>query len=110
MGRPKLLDPRGGLTVDVVHNALALVLDPYPAQPGAVLRVLTELELSLVYDWAIREHLAAADNGNKRRPRPWIVKAIEREVCRECGQPMLPWNETKRPNEYDHARGCPNGR
>ena len=29
------------------------------------------------------------------------------ELCPECGQPMLPPGEVKRPNEYDHARGCP---
>jgi hypothetical protein len=27
--------------------------------------------------------------------------------CRECGQPMLPKGRTKKPNEYDHASGCP---
>ena len=29
------------------------------------------------------------------------------KLCDECGQPMLPPGVTKRPNEYDHARGCP---
>lgn len=29
--------------------------------------------------------------------------------CADCGQPMLPLGETKRPNEYDHASGCPAG-
>ena len=29
------------------------------------------------------------------------------EACPECDQPMLPAGEVKRPNEYDHARGCP---
>lgn len=28
-------------------------------------------------------------------------------ACTDCGQPMLPPGEVKRPNEYDHARGCP---
>lgn len=28
-------------------------------------------------------------------------------VCKGCGQPMLPPGEVKRPNEYDHATGCP---
>jgi predicted amidophosphoribosyltransferase len=28
-------------------------------------------------------------------------------VCPECDQPMLPPGEVKRPNEYDHASGCP---
>ena len=27
--------------------------------------------------------------------------------CKECGQPMLPKGAKKRPNEYDHAQGCP---
>jgi hypothetical protein len=29
--------------------------------------------------------------------------------CPECDQPMLPAGEAKRPNEYDHASGCPRG-
>lgn len=32
--------------------------------------------------------------------RPW-------ELCPDCEQPMLPAGVTKRPNEYDHASGCP---
>lgn len=28
-------------------------------------------------------------------------------LCPGCGQPMLPKGVTKRPNEYDHAHGCP---
>ena len=27
--------------------------------------------------------------------------------CRYCGQPMLPPGVEKKPNEYDHAQGCP---
>ncbi len=27
--------------------------------------------------------------------------------CKDCGQPMLPKGAVKRPNEYDHAQGCP---
>ena len=27
--------------------------------------------------------------------------------CPDCGQPMLPPGKAKRPNEYDHASGCP---
>jgi hypothetical protein len=26
--------------------------------------------------------------------------------CKGCGQPMLPRGAIKKPNEYDHARGC----
>lgn len=29
--------------------------------------------------------------------------------CADCGQPTLPPGEKKRPNEYDHASGCPSG-
>ncbi len=28
-------------------------------------------------------------------------------LCEHCGQPMLPEGEVKKPNEYDHAHGCP---
>jgi hypothetical protein len=30
--------------------------------------------------------------------------------CLHCGQPMRPPGVPKRPNEYDHAQGCPYGR
>lgn len=30
--------------------------------------------------------------------------------CKECGQPMLPKGAKKKPDEYDHAQGCPNDR
>lgn len=36
-----------------------------------------------------------------------IEELIAAGKCPECGQPMLPTGEAKRPNEYDHARGCP---
>lgn len=29
------------------------------------------------------------------------------QLCEFCGQPMLPKGVKKRPNEYDHAQGCP---
>lgn len=31
----------------------------------------------------------------------------ECKTCRLCGQPMKPKGVRKRPNEYDHAQGCP---
>ncbi len=31
------------------------------------------------------------------------------DLCEECGQLMLPVGMKKRPNQYDHASGCPNG-
>ena len=27
--------------------------------------------------------------------------------CRGCGQPMLPKGRKKKPDEFDHAQGCP---
>lgn len=32
------------------------------------------------------------------------------KLCKFCGQPMKPKNVRKRPNEYDHAQGCPYAR
>ena len=29
------------------------------------------------------------------------------KLCPDCGQPMLPKGTKKKPNEYDHASGCP---
>jgi hypothetical protein len=29
------------------------------------------------------------------------------KLCKDCGQPMLPKGAVKKPNEYDHAQGCP---
>lgn len=41
-------------------------------------------------------------------PRPPLVANVRR--CHLCGQPMLPEGVRKRPNEYDHAQGCPYSR
>ncbi len=32
------------------------------------------------------------------------------KLCRFCGQPMRPKGIKKRPDEYDHAQGCPYSR
>ena len=32
------------------------------------------------------------------------------KLCKLCGQPMKPKGAKKKPNEYDHARGCPYSR
>lgn len=32
------------------------------------------------------------------------------KLCPHCDQPMKPKGVKKRPGEYDHAQGCPNGR
>ena len=36
------------------------------------------------------------------------TKPIDK-LCPGCDQPMLPKGVKKRPNEYDHAQGCPYG-
>jgi hypothetical protein len=37
-----------------------------------------------------------------------LVKATKTPTkCPGCDQPMLPVGMEKKPNEYDHARGCP---
>ena len=42
------------------------------------------------------------------REKPGGAKrATKAKDCPDCGQPMLPAGEVKRPNEYDHASGCP---
>lgn len=35
------------------------------------------------------------------------INGVECKLCRFCGQPMKPKGVRKKPNEYDHARGCP---
>jgi hypothetical protein len=29
------------------------------------------------------------------------------QLCKSCGQPMKPKGVKKRPDEFDHAQGCP---
>jgi hypothetical protein len=46
--------------------------------PEDVSREWTKYELLIAYDWAIREHLRAADNKLVRsRPKPWFIKCAE---------------------------------
>jgi hypothetical protein len=55
------------LTPTAVHDALLLTDRPPPIE---TVRTWSKYELLLAYDWAIREHLAAADNPMRRRQRP----------------------------------------
>lgn len=65
------MDPGREFTLDVVVDTVGLVdRNPYDR---AVLEKLSPLELRLVYDWAIREHLAAAGNRVRRRARPFCL-------------------------------------
>lgn len=72
--RPDLLQPRGPYTPDLVHNMLALVGVDIPAED---LKPLAPLELALAFDWASREHLRAADNLTRSRPRPHVLTILE---------------------------------
>lgn len=70
MKRIAFLQPRGKLRPDLVHDALLLVgLDvPVPS-----MEKWTDIELLMVYDWAMREHLSAADSACRRRKKPALI-------------------------------------
>jgi hypothetical protein len=36
-------------------------------------------------------------------------RPVKYKLCELCGQPMKPKGVKKKPNEFDHASGCPNG-
>jgi hypothetical protein len=47
------------------------------------------------------------------QPYPWLTRRpITRKgykLCRQCGQPVLKkGQQRKHPDDYRHARGCPN--
>lgn len=71
--RISLLDPEGDLTPDLVSDSL-LLLEARDHRTAAQLRSLSALELHLIYDWAMREHIAAAGNQVLRRPRPHLLE------------------------------------
>lgn len=35
------------------------------------------------------------------------MTATNYKLCRYCGQPIKPKGVKKKPDEYDHAQGCP---
>lgn len=70
-----LMEPAGDLTPDLVADAL-LLLDSSNHLSAAQLAPLTPIELQLVYDWAMREMLAASDNRVRRRPRPHALTLL----------------------------------
>ena len=75
--RIKLYEPRGELNADLVFDVLGLVLKLHDVPDVRLLRRLTVMELGIVYDWAIREHLHASDNVQvRRRERPFLIAAL----------------------------------
>lgn len=42
-------------------------------------------------------------------PQSFGEQDVGERLCPDCGQPMLPPGAIKKPNEYDHASGCPRG-
>lgn len=53
---------------------------------------------------------AEPQHGQERRRTLKLLPQLKFKSgkCPECDQPMLPKGVQKRPNEYDHASGCPN--
>jgi hypothetical protein len=75
--RLTLLEPRGKLDPFLMEDVLLLVLPPEKAPTFEAIKTWTPNEMSLAYDWAIREHLAAGDNPVRRRPRPSFIARAE---------------------------------
>jgi hypothetical protein len=89
--RPDLLQPEGSYTPDLVHNVLRLVDVNVPA---TILGPLSSIELALVFDWAMREHLAAADTLTRRRPRPYVLSLLENRARRNRTSKQPARNQT----------------
>ena len=70
-------EPQAELTPELAHNVLELVkaeLD-HPLPSVEEMGSYTWLELVMVYDWAMREHLRASDHHEIRaRPVPSILR------------------------------------
>jgi hypothetical protein len=82
--RPDLLQPEGPYTPELVHNMLTLVGVNVSARD---LQPLAPLELALAFDWASREHLSAADNLTRRRPRPHVISILDTRNRRRARRP-----------------------
>ncbi len=78
--RITFLEPKGALTPRLVLDTLGLVGE-YPPPIDAI-KLWTNLELLIAYDWAMRTHLRAADNHFRLRPKPWFVTKAEAEISR----------------------------
>lgn len=70
--RPELLEPKGELNPELLSDVLLLVGVEAPLE---AIGQWTKLEMILVYDWAIREHVHASGGQFRRRSRPSLVLA-----------------------------------
>lgn len=82
-----MLEPEGDLTSDVAADALRL-LDPAEHEDADRLKLLTSIELHLVYDWAMREHLHASGDRVRRREKPAALTLLRRvaELSRQIDE------------------------
>lgn len=76
--RPDLWEPEGELTPELVADAICLVTEVSKLKFLLWnIRLWTEMERRVVFDWAMREHLAASDHRVKRRDKPYLVALTE---------------------------------
>ena len=81
MPRPRFLEPAGGYTPDVIESVLLLVNEKVPHH---LIAGWSPMERMMVFDWAMREHLNAADSQIWRRPKPAIIE-LSREIYYGAG-------------------------
>ena len=75
--RVKMMEPSGELTADLVRDVLSLVLAASEVPDLRLITRCTKMELGILYDWAIREHLHASDNVQiRRRSRPFLIEVL----------------------------------
>lgn len=85
--RIKLYEPAGELTPSLVRDVLGLVDTVTP--PLELLAAITTMELGILYDWAIREHLHASDNVLvRRRERPYLIHALNLQAQRTAASDL----------------------
>lgn len=70
MSRITFLTPRGELTPDLVRDAIHIA--GYEVDLQEMIH-WTKIDLLVVYDWSMREHLSAGDVSIRRRPRPALL-------------------------------------
>jgi hypothetical protein len=79
--RPELLTPAGDIMPETLRDMLALVGENVSAKR---IEKWAPLEMAVVYDWAVREHLHASDNNVRRRQRPSLLAdAAASDLARE---------------------------